>query len=104
VTNVLEAVDMHILLGRKAHAEAQKASSSWKAQNDVFMNLARRMGWDRDPLNLAKIKDENLGLKDALNTWSFWEREAKRHADAIAMELNALELHRRLEPVLHEVR
>lgn len=93
---------LHLGLARKADEQAQEANNAWREQNQIFNHWYRRQYPDNvdakgnpiDQLHYVNTKSPNLILKDKLDTWSFFEREAKRHNDAIQRERVIMELER----------
>lgn len=67
---------------RKSQMAADKASNEWQDMNASFNDWCLRMEIS-DPVQIAKVKGENLSLKDALATWDWHSREATRHAQDI---------------------
>lgn len=67
---------------RDAQTAADKASGQWREMNNAMMDWCNNMGYT-DSAQVAKIKGENLALKDALNTWDWFAREANRHMQDI---------------------
>jgi hypothetical protein len=67
---------------RHAQRMADRKSEAWNVLNDEVNDLIRRQPSidHTDPNSVAKIKNENLGLKDAFAAWDFWQRECNRHA------------------------
>lgn len=76
---------------RRANLKASNASEQWNKLNAEWNQMADDNGW-HDIVDRTKRKGENLPLKAAMDTWSFWEREAKRHADSILAEVAARKL------------
>lgn len=67
---------------REANHKADLASNEWNELNDAFKVWCESSG-HTDPVVIARIKDQNLALKDALSAWDFFRRDADRHASAI---------------------
>lgn len=74
---------------RKANKNAMEAARKWEARKAELVARAKASGWD---LNSKKFRDLcaiDYELNDHMNTWSWWEREAKRCHDAIHTEITA---------------
>lgn len=76
---------------RRANKNATEASRVWTVKDAELKQWFVNNNIS-DELQQFKIKKENLGLNDAFDTWSFWEREAKRLAAAIEAELSVRKL------------
>lgn len=76
---------------RKANQKATEASNRWELRNAEINDLLDREG-QFDIVQRAKVKEANLGLRDAMDEWSFWEREAKRCHSVITGELAVRQL------------
>lgn len=76
---------------RRANLKASNASEEWNKLNAEWNQMADDNGW-HDIVDRTNRKSVNLPLKSAMDTWSFWEREAKRHAESILAEVAARKL------------
>lgn len=73
---------------REHNKKAQDASAEWEKLNEEIKNWMRDSG-HTDPVKQDRIKSSNLALQGHMDTWSFHEREAKRHAMTIMAESEA---------------
>lgn len=76
---------------RRANLKASQASEKWNRLNEAWNEMADANGWT-DIVDRNNRKSANLPLKNAMDTWSFWEREAKRIAASIEAEATAKKL------------
>lgn len=76
---------------RRANLKASNASEEWNRLNAEWNQMADDSGW-HDIVDRNNRKSANLPLKAAMDTWSFWEREAKRISESILAELAARKL------------
>lgn len=76
---------------RASQAKADAASNSWSELNDA-MNSYLDRSEIMDPVQRAKIKGENLGLKDGLATHRWHAEEAQRHIDDVNLFLRLKEM------------
>lgn len=76
---------------REAHQEADKAIRKWRRLSDEVNDYLDRSGVT-DIVQRAKIRSENLGLKDALGAGEWWRNEARAHSDDIQLFLRLKEM------------
>lgn len=76
---------------RTAQRTADKANSDWRGMNISLDSYLKQKGVT-DPLQQAKIKGENLALKDALEAGRWHSGNAQRHIDDLMCFLKMKEL------------
>lgn len=76
---------------RTAQQKADKSNNEWQALNDSVNSWLESMQIF-DVVQQAKIKGENLGLKDALATGRWHAENAQRHIDDVMLFLKMKEL------------
>jgi hypothetical protein len=85
MSNMVPYIDALLGAMRSANSKARTASLEWEIQNDALNRyLAEKK--ITDPVQIEKIKGQNIMLKAALSTWSFWKDEAGRYAATIMAE------------------
>jgi hypothetical protein len=68
---------------RKANRAATIAANKWEIRKAYLTARAIATGWDLDGKTFRDFCKLDYGLNDAMDAWSWNEREAKRCADAI---------------------
>lgn len=76
---------------RKAQQKADQSNNDWASLNDSLNEYLTGMQIT-DPVQRAKIKGENLGLKDALSTGGWHARNAERHIHDLQLFLKMKEM------------
>lgn len=76
---------------RESQQKADRAARDWSSLNDA-VNRWLRDHYIDDPVQVTKIKGENLGLKDALSSHRWHSDEAQRHIDDVNLFLRMKEL------------
>lgn len=71
---------------RKHNKKATEESGKWEARKAVLEARALVTGWDLDSQKFRTLCDQDNALNDALQAWSWHEREAKRCATVIEVE------------------
>lgn len=89
-------VIQHIKLIREATQNCSKFSREWNVRNDEFNEWYVAQFQvpvdDADPVHYVNVKKSNLGLTNAFDAWSFWQRELMRLTASLEAEKTAREM------------
>lgn len=83
----LAYIDMYYARKRKQDHKATEASNRWEARKAHLVQRAIRTGWDLDGTKFRDFCDQDPALNDAMQAWSWHERESKRCEGVIRTEL-----------------
>ena len=72
---------------RKQDKLAQEASNKWEARKAHLVQRAMMSGWDLEGTKFRETCDKDYALNDAMQAWSWHEREARRCKGVIETEM-----------------